>query len=103
MLTPLEEKLNQLSLSTMSRQLETTLTEAAAKNLSAAATLEWLADMELEARQQRAPSTAASKARVYKPSPASTPFTSIITRAASRLTGLPQGDGRLYLVDMIGR
>src|SRR6266852_2842258 len=53
-MTPLEEKLNQLSLSTMSRQLETTLTEAAAKNLSAAATLEWLADMELEARKQRA-------------------------------------------------
>ena len=38
----------------MSRQLETTLTEAAAKNLSAAATLEWLADMEIEARSQRA-------------------------------------------------
>ena len=30
------------------------LTEAAAKNLSVAATLEWLADMELEARKQRA-------------------------------------------------
>ena len=53
-MTPLEEKLNQLSLSTMSRQVETTLTEAAAKNLSAAATLEWLADLELEARKQRA-------------------------------------------------
>jgi len=38
----------------MSRQLETTLTEAAAKNLSAAVTLEWLADMEIEARSQRA-------------------------------------------------
>ena len=38
----------------MSRQLETTLTDAAAKNLSAAATLEWLADMEIEARSQRA-------------------------------------------------
>jgi DNA replication protein DnaC len=38
----------------MSRQLETTLTEAAAKNLSAAATLEWLADLEIEARSQRA-------------------------------------------------
>lgn len=38
----------------MSRQLETTLTEAAAKNLSAAATLEWLVDVELEARNQRA-------------------------------------------------
>ena len=38
----------------MSRQLETTLTEAAAKNLSAAVTLEWLADMEIEARSLRA-------------------------------------------------
>jgi DNA replication protein DnaC len=38
----------------MSRQLETILTEAATKNLSAASTLEWLADLELEARQQRA-------------------------------------------------
>ena len=38
----------------MSRQLEMTLTDAAAKNLSAAATLEWLADMEIEARSQRA-------------------------------------------------
>src|SRR5579864_4908115 len=53
-MTPLEQKLNQLSLSTMSRQLETTLTDAAAKNLSAAVTLEWLADMEIEARSQRA-------------------------------------------------
>jgi transposase-like protein len=34
---------------TMSRQLETTISEAATKNLSVAATLEWLADMELEA------------------------------------------------------
>ena len=38
----------------MSRQLETTLSEAATKNLSVAATLEWLADMELEARNRRA-------------------------------------------------
>jgi len=53
-MTPLQQKLNQLNLSTMSRQLETTLTEAAGKSLSAAATLEWLADMEIEARSQRA-------------------------------------------------
>jgi DNA replication protein DnaC len=53
-MTPLQQKLNLLNLSTMSRQLETTLTEAAAKNLSAAATLEWLTDMEIEARSQRA-------------------------------------------------
>ena len=38
----------------MSRQLETTISEAATKNLSVAATLEWLADMELEARNHRA-------------------------------------------------
>ena len=38
----------------MSRQLETTLSEAATKNLSVAATLEWLADVELEARNHRA-------------------------------------------------
>jgi len=38
----------------MSRRVETTLTDAAAKNLSVSATLEWLADMELEARKQRA-------------------------------------------------
>ena len=38
----------------MSRQLETTLTDAAARNLSAAATLEWLADLEIEVRSQRA-------------------------------------------------
>src|ERR1041384_1546710 len=54
LMTPLEQKLNQLTLSTMSRHLETTLTEAAAKNLSVSATLEWLADLELEARKQRA-------------------------------------------------
>jgi IstB-like ATP binding protein len=51
---PLEQKLNQLTLSTMSRHAETTLTEAAARNLSASATLQWLADMEPEARKQRA-------------------------------------------------
>ena len=50
----LEEKLNRLSLSTMSRNLETTLSDAASRSLSPAATLEWLADMEIEARQSRA-------------------------------------------------
>lgn len=38
----------------MTRNLETTIAEAATRNLSVSATLEWLADMELEARQQRA-------------------------------------------------
>lgn len=38
----------------MSRQVETTIAEAAARNLSVSATFEWLADMELEARHGRA-------------------------------------------------
>ncbi len=38
----------------MSRQLEQTIAEAAARNMSVAATIEWLADMELEARHGRA-------------------------------------------------
>ena len=38
----------------MSRQAETTIADAAARNLSVAATLELLADMELEARHGRA-------------------------------------------------
>jgi DNA replication protein DnaC len=53
-MTPLEQKLQQLNLSAMTRNLETTIAEAAAKNLSVTATLEWLADMELDARQHRA-------------------------------------------------
>jgi DNA replication protein DnaC len=53
-MTPLEEKLQQLNLSAMSHQLEQTIAEAAAKNMSVAATIEWLADMELEARHGRA-------------------------------------------------
>ena len=50
----LEQKLQQLNLAAMSHQIEQTIAEAAAKNLSVAATLEWLADMELEARTGRA-------------------------------------------------
>jgi DNA replication protein DnaC len=38
----------------MSQHWEQTLAEAAARNLSLAAVLEWLADLELEARQRRA-------------------------------------------------
>lgn len=53
-MTPLEQKLLQLNLKAMSRQIETTITEAAARNLSVSATIERLADMELEARQGRA-------------------------------------------------
>jgi DNA replication protein DnaC len=53
-MTPLEQKLQQLSLSAICHQVEQTLAEAAARNMSVAATLEWLADMELEARHGRA-------------------------------------------------
>jgi DNA replication protein DnaC len=53
-MTPLEQKLLELNLPTMSRQLETTLSEAAHKNLTVAATLEWLTNMELESRHSRA-------------------------------------------------
>jgi DNA replication protein DnaC len=53
-MSDLASKLVQLKLSLMSRQLETVLADAAAKNLSVAATLEWLADLELEGRYQHA-------------------------------------------------
>ena len=51
---PLEQRLLDLNLTVMGHHLETTPSEAAGKNLSAAATLEWLVDMELEARRGRA-------------------------------------------------
>ena len=53
-MTALHQKLNQLSLTTMSRQLDQTIADAAARNLSLADTLESLADLELEARNSRA-------------------------------------------------
>src|SRR6266851_1403650 len=53
-MTSLEEKLDRLNLKAMSRQAEATIADAAARNLSVSATLELLADMELEARQSRA-------------------------------------------------
>jgi DNA replication protein DnaC len=53
-MSPLQQKLQQLNLSAMSHHIETTIAEAAAKNLSVAATIEWLADLELEERQRRA-------------------------------------------------
>src|SRR5712691_8065899 len=51
---PLEQKLQQLDLKAMSRQIEATIAEAAARNLSVSATIELLADMELESRYGRA-------------------------------------------------
>jgi DNA replication protein DnaC len=53
-MTSLEQKLQQLNLAAISHQIEQTIAEAIAKNMSVAATLEWLADMELEARTGRA-------------------------------------------------
>jgi len=53
-MTPLQQKFRQLNLSAMSRHIEATIAEAAAKNLNVATTIEWLADLELEARQRRA-------------------------------------------------
>jgi DNA replication protein DnaC len=52
--TTLEQKLLQLNLKAMSHQIETTIAESAARNLSVPATIELLADMELEARRGRA-------------------------------------------------
>lgn len=53
-MSSLEQKLQQLNLNVMSRQIETTLAESAARNLSVAATMELLVDQELEARHGRA-------------------------------------------------
>jgi len=50
---PLNDKLAQLKLDFMSRELNRVLTDAAAKSLSPSDTLDWLADLELEGRQGR--------------------------------------------------
>lgn len=50
----LAAKLSLLKLATMGQELEHVLTQAASKNLSLAAGLEWLVDLELEGRAQRA-------------------------------------------------
>jgi hypothetical protein len=49
----LHQKLNQLSLTSMARQLDQVMADAAARNLRLAQTLESLADLELEARNSR--------------------------------------------------
>jgi hypothetical protein len=51
--TALHQKLNQLSLTTVSRQLDQMISEASAKNLSLTQALEALADLELESRNRR--------------------------------------------------
>jgi len=64
-MTPLEQKLEQLKLATMSQKLEQALKEAAAKNLSFAAILETLADIELEARNHRSVERRFHLSRLY--------------------------------------
>ena len=49
----LQQKLNQLSLTSMSHQLDQAITDAAARNLSLAQALESLVDLELESRNGR--------------------------------------------------
>jgi DNA replication protein DnaC len=52
-MTPLQQKLEQLNLTTMSHHLDQLLAEATTKNLSLAQTLEALIDREIENRYQR--------------------------------------------------
>ncbi len=52
-MTSLQAKLDQLSLTTMSRQLDQIAADAAARNLSFLQTLETLTDLELESRNNR--------------------------------------------------
>jgi DNA replication protein DnaC len=52
-MTSLQQKLHQLNLATVSLHLDQVLTDATAKNLSLAQTLESLVDRELESRNQR--------------------------------------------------
>jgi DNA replication protein DnaC len=53
LVTTLPQKLNQLSLTSMARQLDQTIVDAAQRNRSFAETLESLVDFELEARNSR--------------------------------------------------
>ena len=53
MTTALSDKLTQLKLDFMAQELDSALADAAAKNLSPADTLEWLADLELDGRRGR--------------------------------------------------
>lgn len=54
LVTSLHVKLNQLSLTTMSKQLDQTIADAATKNLGFAQALETLTDLELDSRNGRA-------------------------------------------------
>lgn len=52
-MTGLNDKLTELKLDFMARELDRVIADAAARSLSPAATLEWLTDMELEGRRSR--------------------------------------------------
>jgi DNA replication protein DnaC len=52
-MTDLKDKLSQLKLDFMAKELDRVLTDAAARSLSPSAALEWLADLELEGRRSR--------------------------------------------------
>jgi len=52
-MTALNDKLTQLKLDFMAREIDRVVTDAATRSLSPAATLEWLADLELEGRKDR--------------------------------------------------
>jgi DNA replication protein DnaC len=52
-MTDLTDKLSQLKLDFMAKELDRVLADAAAKSLSPSAALEWLADLELEGRRGR--------------------------------------------------
>ena len=82
-MTSLEQKLQLLNLAAMSHQIEQRIAEAAAKNMSVSATLEWLADMELEARTGRAIDRR-FKSSACNRAPPSMAFSSTITRAGCK-------------------
>jgi IstB-like ATP binding protein len=78
----------------MTGAVESTLTDAAAKNLGVSATLEWLADMELEARKQRAIERRSRCSRIQAqpasiPSPSQDPPAGQIAHLAPARSGLP--------------
>lgn len=52
-MTDLKDKLAQLKLDFMAKELDRVVTDAAARSLSPSAALEWLADLELEGRRSR--------------------------------------------------
>ena len=78
----------------MSHRLETTLSEAAGKNLGAAATLEWLADTGVEQRRGRAIERRFKCSKLQYSAQHPTRFTSLITPSSSqnknRILRLPQ-------------